>query len=306
VPSAESAGVSYVVPVFNKSRWLPPVIEALAAQRGDFEREFIFVDDGSTDGSVEVVRRLTEGWPNVVLVEQPNRGSAAATNAGIARARHPLIKFCDADDLLTQDATSLLRDALLADPAACLAYGERHWYLPGETPDLAADRLPQAVERIAEPVIPALRNSLFNPTQFLARTDRIRAAGGCDERVVHSQEYSLTLRLALQGPFLRLPLPVAWLLRDAEGRLSGNEGRQLRRVTMACAHFLRDHPDLPDPVRRFACRRAAGRAWRWQRRHHGAGPLSPWFRRYLAGFLPSHRDPAAFVEACAAAFDSGR
>jgi glycosyltransferase involved in cell wall biosynthesis len=250
-----------------------------------------------------VLRALTRDWPDTVVVAQANAGSAAATNAGIERARLPYIKFCDADDLLAADATRVLLAALAADPAACLAYGERHWYRPGEAPPLDAPLPAAAVARIDEPVEPALRNSLFNPTQFIARTAAVRAGGGCDERIVFSQEYSLTLRLALQGAFLHLKTPVCWLLHEADGRLSGNVGRQLQRVTLACANFLRDHPELPRPTQRFACRRAAGRAWRWRKRHRGAGVLSPWFARYLTSYLPAPADPAAFIEACAAAFD---
>ena len=41
----------------------------------------------------------------------------------------------------------------------------------------------------------AMRNSMFNPTQFLARSKECKLVNGCDERIVHSQEYSLTLRL---------------------------------------------------------------------------------------------------------------
>jgi glycosyltransferase involved in cell wall biosynthesis len=297
------AGVSYVVPVFNKAPWLPAVLAALKAQRGDFEREYIFVDDGSTDDSLAVLRQHTEGWDDVTIVTQENAGSAAATNAGIARTRLPYIKFCDADDLLAADATQLLLDALAADPDACLAYGARLWYRPGERPPIDAPLAVGTINRIDDPVRLAIRNSLFNPTQFLARTERVRAAGGCDERIIFSQEYSLTLRLSLQGPFLRLDTAIAWLLHEAEGRLSGNAGRQLQRVTLACANFLRDHPALPQAVRRFACRRAAGRAWRWQKRHRRASVLSPWFARYLVSFLPARENAPVFIEACASAFD---
>ena len=51
-------GVSYIVTVYNKASFLPATIAALAAQQGDFEREFIFVDDGSTDGSIDQLRQL--------------------------------------------------------------------------------------------------------------------------------------------------------------------------------------------------------------------------------------------------------
>ena len=81
--------VAFVVPVYNKARWLPRVLEQIAAQRGSFAREYIFVDDGSTDGSLSVLKRHTAGWRNVTIVEQANHGPAHATNRGIERATAP-------------------------------------------------------------------------------------------------------------------------------------------------------------------------------------------------------------------------
>ena len=45
------SSVSFVVPVFNKSLYLKPVINSLKSQKGDFDKEYIFIDDGSTDDS---------------------------------------------------------------------------------------------------------------------------------------------------------------------------------------------------------------------------------------------------------------
>ena len=105
-------GVSFVVPVYNKAPWLPGVLDRLAAQRGGFDREYIFVDDGSTDGSLALLKERTADWPDTTIVEQANHGVAHATNRGIERARMPFIKFCDADDLLVHGATQALLDAL--------------------------------------------------------------------------------------------------------------------------------------------------------------------------------------------------
>ena len=54
-------GVSFVVPVYDKAPYLPHVIEAIRNQAGDFAREYVFIDDGSTDESLDIVRRLTAG-----------------------------------------------------------------------------------------------------------------------------------------------------------------------------------------------------------------------------------------------------
>lgn len=300
---AGSLGVSFVVPVYNKARHLPGVLRQIARQEGAFRRQFIFVDDGSTDGSLDILRHETRDWENLTVETQANAGSAAATNRGIALAREPFIKFVDADDLLGGHATRTLL-AALAPSDACLAFGNAVRYSEGDALDLSIAEENPAVERIEAPLLSAIRNAMFNPSQFLVRTEAVRQVGGCDERVVFSQEYGLTLRLAQRWPFLRVNFPVAWLPEDSPGRLSTNEGRQLQRVTKTLALFLSDHPDLPRSVKRYACRRAAGRAWKYARRRGGEAWFGPWFWRNLAGQLGMIADHAAFVAACDSAFRS--
>lgn len=301
--AAADLGVSFIVPVYNKAPYLPAVLTAIRAQRGDFRRHHVFIDDGSTDNSLAIVRRLTADWPDTVIESQPNRGSTHANNRGIALATQPYIKIVDADDLLAWDATRVLLDAL-APSDACLAYGDCVRYGPDETIDLAAP-LPAvpAVERLSAPLKLALKNSLFNPTQFLARTECVRAVGGCDERLRYSQDYTLTLRLARRWDFLKVAAPVAYLPREVPGRISNNPGRQLQRVTLACANFLRDYPDTPAELKRFACHRAAGRAWKFARRNLGASHFSLWYRRDLQSRLGMMGDPVAFIEGCARVYE---
>src|SRR5215469_2856265 len=74
--AAPGVSISYVITVYNKRQFLPQVIAGLAAQRGDFAREFVFVDDGSTDGSAEEIERLTQGWPELRIIRQTNHGSS--------------------------------------------------------------------------------------------------------------------------------------------------------------------------------------------------------------------------------------
>src|SRR5205807_8657711 len=132
--AASTTGVSYLVTVYNKRPFLPAMIAGLAAQRGDFAREFIFVDDGSTDGSAVMLDGLTTGWPGVRILQQPNRGPSVATNRAIAAASLPLLKLVDGDDVLLPDATLLLLELLRHFPQAVAAYGRMEGY---GSPDVA-------------------------------------------------------------------------------------------------------------------------------------------------------------------------
>ena len=297
-------GVSFVVPIYNKARYLPKVLAAIKAQRGGFTRQFVFVDDGSSDNSLDVLRRETKGWPGLVIERQENQGSAGATNRGIARANQPFVKFVDADDLLAHDATQVLLRAL-AESDACLAFGDAVRFTDPSGIDLAKPlTTTPTVRRLSAPLRRALKNSLFNPTQFLARTECLVEVEGCDENIVHSQEYSLTLRLAHRWDFLEVDAPVAYLLDATDGRLSSNQARQLQRVTRASASFVHDHPDVPRELQLFACRRAATRAWHFARRHRGAKASAKFFSKHIAGRLGLTGDAAAFIETCATVYDA--
>ena len=166
---AELPGVSFLVPVFNKAPHLPVVLRQISRQTGNFPRQFVFVDDESTDGSLERVRELTADWQNVVIQSQSNKGSAGATNACIALADQPYIKFVDADDLIADAATETLLRALDASDA-CLAYGNVTRYADENEIDLAERVANPKTEELVDALRMAMKNSLFNPTQCLVRT----------------------------------------------------------------------------------------------------------------------------------------
>ena len=83
---------------------------------------------------------------------------------------------------------------------------------------------------------------MFNPSQFLVRTDICKKVGGCDERIIHSQEYSLTLKLAKAGDFIRLNHPLAILPEKAPGQISEKKINQIYRVSKSLEFFLIDNP----------------------------------------------------------------
>jgi len=87
--------VSVILPTFNRREYLAASVESVLGQTyRDFE--LIVIDDGSTDGTGEMVESR---WPSIRYFPQANAGVAAARNRGLDEARGRLIAFADADDL---------------------------------------------------------------------------------------------------------------------------------------------------------------------------------------------------------------
>ena len=94
--------ISVIIPTYNRTQQTIAAIESVLAQTYP-NFEIIVVDDGSTDGSGEVIQRFvsqsTNGNHQIFILGQPNQGASVARNTGIARARGEYIAFLDSDDI---------------------------------------------------------------------------------------------------------------------------------------------------------------------------------------------------------------
>lgn len=111
--------VSVIIPVFNGASFITEAIKSVWAQKYE-PLEIIVVDDGSTDGTAEIVKTVKG---NIRYFHQKKSGVAAARNKGIQHAKGELIAFIDADDIWEDNKLSLQSDLLHQNPAADIIYG---------------------------------------------------------------------------------------------------------------------------------------------------------------------------------------
>ncbi|MEK6704353.1 MAG: glycosyltransferase family 2 protein [Bdellovibrionota bacterium] len=116
--------LSIIVPVFNEEASIEQVIKNLFSAKCPIEREFIFIDDNSSDKSLMVLKSLSAKYGFTVLEQKPNQGKGKAVALGAVHAAGDFIMIQDADfEYDPSDVPSLLQP--LIDGKADVVYGSR-------------------------------------------------------------------------------------------------------------------------------------------------------------------------------------
>lgn len=117
--------LSVIIPLYNAAMLLDRCLDSIFSQTTTYTFEVILVDDGSTDDTVEVVRRRSE--TNIRLVSQQNAGPATARNRGVGLATGEFCTYVDADDYWSDGYIQKSLDFMYAHPE-CVAVNvaQRH------------------------------------------------------------------------------------------------------------------------------------------------------------------------------------
>lgn len=238
-------GVTFVVPVLNGVASLEAAMASIAAQRGGRPFEVIAIDDGSTDGSRRVLRRL-EGEGILRLLHGHGRGAAAAINLGIRAASHPIICQVDQDVLLQRGwLTELLRE--FDDPEVAAVQG--HYITrPG------AGFWARAMGRDLEHRYSKIRGRFVDHvctgnTAYRARA--LHQVSLLDERLGYGYDNDLSYRLAAAGyrlVFRRSAVSVHLWREDFAGYLRQQFGVGYGRLDVVARHpsrFIGDDVSRP-------------------------------------------------------------
>lgn len=154
--------------------------------------EILCVDDGSTDGTLEVLARLEAAHPTLVRVLRGSHGGAsAARNRGLAQARGTFIQFLDADDELAPDKLARQLDIAQATGADIIASGYRR--------RRGDDEFTRQPKESRDPWVNLVYSRLGITSANLWRRSTLERVGGWNEAWASSQEYELMFRLLKSG-----------------------------------------------------------------------------------------------------------
>ena len=187
---SEPSTVSVVIPCFNQGHFLPFAIESARSQHWPVI-ECIVVDDGSTDDTAAVAKRL-----GVALIVQQNLGLSAARNAGLFAARGQFVIFLDADDELLPEAAAHGVEVLSANAGVAAAVGRCRRMNADGTP------LPTAYSNVDRSNMYAewlSNNFVWTPGAAMFRRRALSEIGGFPLDNQPAGDYAVYLRLARAG-----------------------------------------------------------------------------------------------------------
>lgn len=208
--------VSIVTPSYNQVRYLESTIRSVLGQ--DYPNlEYLIVDGGSTDGSVDIIRRYSDrlAW----WVSEIDRGQTDAINKGFARAKGEFLAWLNSDDTYEPHAIAEAVDFLRARPEVGLVYGDANFI----------DESGHIIGRFlaAQTDYRRLRRGYVHIPQQAAfwRADLWKKVGPLDPTFYFAMDYDLWVRLAAQAPVQYTPRLWANFRLHAQGKTISADDR---------------------------------------------------------------------------------
>ncbi len=263
-----------MTPSYNQAAYLEQTIQSVLGQ--DYPRiEYIVVDGGSTDDSVEIIRKYADRL--AYWVSEKDRGQADAINKGLARTSGEILAWLNSDDYYMLNTLSVAVRCFEQNPDVAMVYGDM----------LAVDEDGQTINVLRYKQL-SLQDLLCfqivgQPSVFFRRS-AFEKAGPLETSFHFMLDHQLWIRLAQQGRILHVP-QVWSAARYHPGAKNRARAAEFGREAFRVLDWAKSQPGLAEPVRGVK-RRAHASAHRYDARYllDGGQPgaaLVAWLRALL-------------------------
>lgn len=197
--SLEVPTVSIITPSFNQGEFIAETIVSVLSQPGDFYLDYIIMDGGSTDDSVEIIKkyeRLLESgaWPvacrgiDYRWTSGKDGGQADALNKGFALASGEILGWLNSDDTYLPGAVAKALEHLISHPDSVMVYGNAYYTDRGGLVTSSYPSEKFSLKRLAENCF------ICQPSGFF-RKAALTEVGGLDPDLQASMDYELWIRM---------------------------------------------------------------------------------------------------------------
>lgn len=263
--------VSIVTPSFQQAQYLEQTIRSVLGQ-GYPDLEYIIVDGGSTDESVEIIKRYASrlAW----WVSQPDKGQSDAISKGFARATGDIVAWLNSDDMYAPGALQTAAAVMQRYPDVGLVYGDA----------VSINQYGRPLNDMAFPKMSLADLAAFEiicqPAVFIRRSV-LAQVGPVNPEYRYLMDHELWLRIALKAPIRHIEKQVLAFARQHPAAKNVAQAAGFGAEALRILAWMRTQPDYSGLFRRQAARMEAG-AERFNARYLLDGGLAwPAFRSYL-------------------------
>lgn len=233
--------ISVIIPAYNRKDVIRRALDSVLGQSLPAD-EVIVVDDGSTDGTSDIV---AQHYPSVILIRQANQGLPAARNVGIARATGDLIALLDSDDCWLPEKLRLQAEVFAKKPDLGLLATQKRKN-PVELPIIQDGTLKLRYYRFAA----FLKRTWLHPSSVVIPRRVFAEVGGFDKVQAAAEDWDMWARIAYRYPVARIeqPLTVVYEMPDS---MSRNRPKQYANDIKVIAKWNPAAPDTLDQDERL-------------------------------------------------------
>ena len=188
--------ISIICPCFNSSSTINEVVDSILAQVDTkFKFEMIFIDDGSTDNTVSLIKSnmeklISRGIPSYIYVNS-HKGPGAARNIGIKNSHYDYIAFIDSDDIWYKNKLTICEELISRHPNYNIFIHDENYIRNNKNHSVIINGTFQ------QPLYSSLyKSNCLSTSAIIIKKDLMLEHGGFDEQLMSSQDYDLWLRLA--------------------------------------------------------------------------------------------------------------
>lgn len=239
--------VTIVTPSYNQAQFLERTIQSVLDQNYP-NLEYIIIDGGSTDGSVDIIRKYEShlaGW-----VSEMDQGQAEAINKGLRRAHGEIVAWLNSDDLHTPAAISTMVKAFSETPQMGLIFGD---VLSIDQNEKVFNIMHFANWRLED----LMTFSIIGQAGVFMRRNILEKAGYLDTRFHYMLDHQLWLRMAQLAPIRYLPVVVAAARFHPEAKNVAQPSR-FGQEAYAVVDWMQNQPALAEKMAQLSPRIWAG------------------------------------------------